>query len=225
MKHPLRYMAYCLVQIRSMLRGFMTMGSNLMTKNANSLPSLEYLVSIRYLGDTVKWYVSFLPEKSTQKFIEGLFLNQIFEIGDNQSLVQFQIIYVETLPEPDYSEEMEFETQSPMCIKLKTEYGRMEYLSPKDVRAPYLIFSGLLDRYKIFYGKSLPNSPFDFKFEVLSEPKSSLILIKAGTAAQTRVRGYHCRFKVKAPVEIMKIIYSSGIGVQNSVGFGCVEVK
>ena len=179
---------------------------------------------IKYYGDTAEWYVSFLPEKSTQKFIEGLFLNQIFEIGDKKSAVQFHIICVEAMPEPDYSDEMEFETLSPMCIKLKNEDGRIDYLSPKDVRAPYLIFNGLLDRYKIFYGKSLPCSPEDCKLEILSEPKSALIMIKAGTTAQTRVRGYQCRFKVKAPVEIMKIIYSSGIGVQTSVGFGCVEV-
>lgn len=180
---------------------------------------------IRYLGDTAEWYVSFLPEKSTQKFIEGLFQNQIFEIGDKKSAVQFHIICVEAMPEPEYSEEMEFETLSPMCIKIKNEDDRTDYLSPKDVRAPYLIFNGLLDRYKIFYGKALPCSPDDCKLEVLSEPKSSLIMIKAGTPAQTRVRGFQCRFKVKAPVEIMKIIYSCGIGVQTSVGFGCVETK
>ena len=179
---------------------------------------------IKYFGEAVEWYVSFLPERSTQKFIEGLFLNQTFEIGDRKSVVQFHIKCVEAMPEPAYSEEMEFETQSPMCIKLKNEDGRIDYLSPKDVRAPYLIFNGLLDRYKIFYGKALPCSPEDCKLEILTEPKSALIMIKAGTTAQTRVRGYQCRFKVKAPVEVMKIIYSSGIGVQTSVGFGCVEV-
>lgn len=180
---------------------------------------------IKILSDTIEWQISFLPEKSTQKFIEGLFLNQIFEIGDNKSAVQFHITCVEAMQEPDYCEEMEFNTQSPICIKFKNEDGRIDYLSPSDVRAPYLLFNGLLDRYKTFYGKSLPCSSEECKFEILSEPKSSLILIKAGTKDQTRVRGYLCRFKVKAPVEIMKIIYSSGIGVQTSVGFGCVEVK
>lgn len=179
---------------------------------------------IRYWGDTAEWYVSFLPEKTTQKFIEGLFVNQIFEIGDKKSAVQFHIVCVEAMPEPEYSEEMEFETLSPMCIKLKNENGKTDYLSPADVRAPFLVFNGLLDRYKIFYGEPLPCSPADCKLEVTSEPKSALILIKAGTMAQTNVRGFQCRFKVKAPVEIMKLIYNSGIGAQNSIGFGCVEV-
>lgn len=179
---------------------------------------------IKYFGDVVEWYVSFLPEQSTQKFIEGLFLNQTFEIGDRKSVVQFHITCVEAMPEPDYSEEMEFETLSPICIKLKNEDGRMDYLSPKDVRAPYLIFNGLFDKYKTFYGEALESPLEDCKLEILSEPKSALILVKAGTNAQTKVRGYQCIFKIKAPIEIMKIIYSSGIGVQTSVGFGCVEV-
>ncbi|WP_434501944.1 CRISPR-associated endoribonuclease Cas6 [Prevotella sp.] len=185
---------------------------------------LKDMGRIRYFGETVEWYVSFLPERSTQKFIEGLFLHQTFEIGDKKSVVQFHITCVEAMPEPVYSEEMEFETQSPMCIKLRTEDGYIDYLSPKDVRAPYLIFNGLFDKYKAFYGKSLEYPLEDCKLETLSEPKSALIMIKAGTTAQTKIRGFQCRFKVKAPVEIMKIIYSSGIGVQTSVGFGCVEV-
>ena len=180
---------------------------------------------IKYFGEVVEWYVSFLPEQSTQKFIEGLFLNQTFEIGDRKSVVQFHITCVEAMPEPICSEEMEFETQSPMCIKLRTEDGHIDYLSPKDVRAPYLVFTGLFDKYKAFYGKSLEYPLEDCKLEVLSEPRSALILIKSGTIAQTKVRGFQCRFKVKAPIEIQKIIYSSGIGVQSSVGFGCVEVK
>lgn len=180
---------------------------------------------IRLLGDTADWYISFLPEKTTQKFIEGLFANQIFEIGDKKSAVQFHIVCVEAMPEPEYSEEMEFETLSPMCIKFKNEMGKTDYLSPTDVRAPFLIFNGLIDRYKVFYGGQPPCTPEGCKLEVISKPRSALILIKAGTTAQTQVRGYLCRFKVKAPVEIMKMIYSSGIGVQTSTGFGCVEIK
>lgn len=180
---------------------------------------------MKMLGDTAEWYISFLPEKTTQKFIEGIFINQIFEIGDKKSAIQFHIVCVEAMPEPEYSEEMEFETLSPMCIKFKNETERIDYLSPTDVRAPFLIFNGLIDRYKTFYGEQPPCAPKDCKLEVTGKPRSALITMKAGTTAQTQVRGYLCQFKVKAPVEIMKMIYASGIGAQTSTGFGCVEIK
>jgi CRISPR-associated endoribonuclease Cas6 len=182
--------------------------------------------NLKILSDIVYWQITFLPEKSTQKFIEGLFCNQTFEIGsDRKTTVQFTIVSVEAMAEPDYTEEMEFNTISPMCIKLKDEDYQTHYLSPSDVRAPYLIFNGLIDRYKAFYREQPPFSATDCSFEVTREPKSALITIKAGTSAQTRVRGYMCSFKVKAPVEIMKLIYASGIGSMNATGFGCVEIK
>jgi CRISPR-associated endoribonuclease Cas6 len=79
-------------------------------------------------------------------------MNQTFEVGgDRRTTVQFTIVSVEAMPEPEYSEDMEFDTISPMCIKLKDEDNRTHYLSPSDVRAPYLIFNGLKDRYKTFF--------------------------------------------------------------------------
>jgi CRISPR-associated endoribonuclease Cas6 len=177
-------------------------------------------------SDTVDWQITFLPERSTKTFIEGLFMNQTFEVGgDRRTTVQFTIVSVEAMPEPEYSEDMEFDTISPMCIKLKDEDNRTHYLSPSDVRAPYLIFNGLIDRYKTFYHEQPPFSASDCTLEVTREPKSALITVKAGTPNQTRVRGYMCSFKVKAPVEIMKLIYASGVGSMNAIGFGCVEIK
>jgi CRISPR-associated endoribonuclease Cas6 len=181
---------------------------------------------LKIYSDIIDWQITFLPERSTKTFIEGLFMNQTFEVGsDRRTTVQFTIVSVEAMPEPEYSEDMEFDTISPMCIKLKDEDNRALYLSPSDVRAPYLIFNGLIDRYKTFYHEQPPFSASDCTLEVTREPKSALITVKAGTPNQTRVRGYMCSFKVKAPVEIMKLIYASGIGSMNAIGFGCVEIK
>lgn|SRR5574344_933007 len=180
---------------------------------------------LKIYSDIIDWQITFLPERSTKTFIEGLFMNQTFEVGcDRRTTVQFTIVCVEAMPEPKYSEEMEFDAISPMCIKLVND-DKTYYLSPSDVRAPYLIFRGLIDRYTAYYGEPLSFSASDCTLEVTREPKSALITIKAGTPNQTRVRGYMCSFKVKAPVEIMKLIYASGIGNMNAMGFGCVEIK
>ena len=201
----------------------------LFTFSRLAIPSFRLLRQegkLKIQSDTVNWQITFLPEKSTQKFIEGLFMNQTFEIGsDRQTVVQFTIVSVEAMPEPEYSEEMEFNTLSPMCIKFKGDDDKTYYLSPADVRATYLIFNGLIDRYKTFYHAQPPFTPSDCKLEVTREPKSALITIKAGSPHETRVRGYMCSFKVNAPVEIMKLIYASGIGSMNAIGFGCVEIK
>jgi CRISPR-associated endoribonuclease Cas6 len=179
---------------------------------------------IRILSNTIEWQISFLPEKSTEKFIQGLFANQTFEIGDKTSTVQFHVRNVEVLPQPKYTNEMEFSTMSPICLRCQKEEGGAEYISPSDSRAQQAILTGLLSRYQAFYGVSFSSVP-GFQFTVLDEPKSVLVKLRAGTTSQTQVRGYMCQFKLKAPVELMKTMYEAGIGEECSQGFGCVQLK
>ncbi len=193
--------------------------SRLKIEKRQLLPKEERL---RILSDVVEWQISFLPEKSTEKFIQGIFSNQTFEIGDKISVVQFHVRNVEVLPAPDYTEEMEFSTMSPMCLRCRQDDGGVEYLSPLDARASQAILSSLLSRYEAFYGHPFGGAP-DFQFTLLNEPKSVLVKIKAGTLEQTKVRGFMCQFRMKAPIELMKIMYESGIGEESAQGFGCVR--
>lgn len=179
---------------------------------------------IAILSDSVEWQISFLPEVSTEKFIQGLFSNQEFEIGDKKSAVRFKVRNVEVLPMPEFTEEMEFVTMSPMCLQLKlAEGGGTKYISPSDPMAAEIIKHGLSDRYEAFYGKEI-NDFDNFGFEVLNEPKSVLVKIKANTSEQVRIKGYQCQFRMCGPKALMRIMYDSGIGSLGSQGFGCVQV-
>lgn len=193
--------------------------SRLKIDNRQILPRNE---RIRILSDSVEWQISFLPEKSTEKFVQGLFANQVFEIGDRQSTVRFIVKNIEVLPTPAFTEEMEFTTMSPICLRMRREDRGFDYLSPVSPHASNAILTGLSRRYEAFYG--IPYAGENtFDFTVLNEPKSVLVKIKSDTPAQTKVRGYMCRFRMKAPLELMKIMYESGIGEECSQGFGCVK--
>ena len=52
---------------------------------------------------------------------------------------------------------------------------------------------------------------------------SKLIAIKANTPYESRVRGYLFSFRMKAPLELMKMAYEGGIGEQCSQGFGFIK--
>lgn len=178
---------------------------------------------IQILSDNVEWQVSFLPERATEKFIEGLFQNQVFEIGDKRHVVQFQTSGVEMLGTPKFEEAMEMETMSPICIKDKKGDG-YEYISPSDKRAKRLMLVGLQDKYEAFYGKPFDGDCSGFDFSALDEPKRKRVLVKANTQFPIWVIGYKCRFRMKAPLELMKIAYESGVGSECSMGFGCVRI-
>lgn len=194
--------------------------SRLKIENRQIMPREE---RIRILSDTVEWQISFLPEKSTQKFIQGLFANQTFEIGDKESVVQFYVRNVEVLPPPEYAPEMRFTTMSPICLRSKREGGGVDFISPDEPRAKDAMLYGLLSRYQAINGE-LYAGELDFDFTLLDKPKSVFVKIKSGTPEQTRMRGYMCHFQVKAPLPLMKILYESGVGEECSIGFGCVRI-
>ena len=115
---------------------------------------------------------------------------------------------IEVIPPPAYTHEMDFITMSPICLRMKCENGGSDYLSPVSPHASSAILTGLSRRYEAFYGKPYAGENI-FDFSVLNEPKSVLVKIKSDTPEQTKVRGYMCRFRMKAPLELMKIIYEN----------------
>jgi CRISPR-associated endoribonuclease Cas6 len=122
------------------------------------------------LSNTIEWQISFLPDKSTESFITGIFMNRSFFIGDRLSGVKFTITNIEALHNPEYKEVMCFSTMSPMCLRYKIDENHQEYISPADERAKDAIKLGLLNKYKVYYKKEYPKD-FFFDFKLLSEPK------------------------------------------------------
>lgn len=173
-------------------------------------------------SNKIEWYITFLPEKSTQEFIQGVFKNQQFEISDSISGAAFVIREVQLLSDLNPKSEIVFETLSPICISHRNELGRTDYLSPSHPSYEQGVLSGLLARYKAFTGNEFKGEAF-CKIQLLSEPRSSLITIKKGTHAETKVRGYSYRFRLGLPEELMHLAYNCGIGEKGSQGFGMIK--
>ena len=183
---------------------------------------LKPTAEMEILSDTIEWYISFLPEVSTEKFIQGLFSNQQFEVGNRRSNVRFQVQSIEVLPQPEFKETMTYQSLSPICISLKRENDYDLYIPPNHPEAARLVRLNLLDKYHAATGHEFPSPDFPFEIEVLNDPKPCLITIKAGTPEQSKIRGFMCKFKLTAPVELQKVLYDAGCSGKNSVGFGCV---
>jgi len=176
-------------------------------------------------SDTVEWYITFLPDKSTESFIRGIFTDRVFQIGDKKSKVQFKVQSIEALPPVTYRPEMTFQTLSPICIARKEESGRTTYLPPTDPYAKQSILYSLMEKYKIYYNKPYAGDITAYDFKVLNQPKEKLITIKAGTPDEIKVKGYNCLFKINLPEELMSVLYETGIGIKGSQGFGMVNVN
>ncbi len=174
-------------------------------------------------SDYVTFYISFLPKKSTQQFIQGLFQQQTLQIVDYLSGVQFLVCEIQVMPSLEYHPDMTFTTLSPVCISCQNDHGRMDYISPKDSRYEMGILSGLLSRYYTIHEEPFSGDPY-CHLQLLNEPKSALVRIKAGTPHETRVRGYRYHFRIDLPEELMQIAFESGLGEKGSMGFGMIEI-
>ena len=54
-------------------------------------PLLKDSERLAILSARVEWQISFLPEKITETFIEGIFSKQTFEVGDRRSTLKFHV--------------------------------------------------------------------------------------------------------------------------------------
>jgi len=199
-------------------------------------------------GDRIKIFsgkaelqLSFYVDEAVEHFIIGLFQNQHFSLGDRHSEAKFEVLTVERLPDPSFGSEAVLECISPLCLSRNNEErGQPEYLAPDFPDYQRYFFDNLFYKY-LAAGQSSPilagigeggidslreqaNARQPLAINVLSDPKSRLIKIKADTPQETSVRGYSYRFKISAPPELIEFGYHAGFGEKNSLGFGCVSV-
>jgi len=186
-------------------------------------------------GDDVSLVVSFFIDNALLHFIKGLFIDQRFSLGDIKSSVEFVVRNIQSLPEPCIMEQMTFRCLSPICVsRPRNDNGKLraDYLSPVDPDFAPLLFENLIAKYIAATGHDntetnalIRAADKTGRFDLLSQPRSKLITIKAYTPQETKVKGYEFDFTLKAPAELLKFGYASGFGEKNSLGFGCVEVR
>ena len=175
------------------------------------------------INDTITLFISFLPEKSTEEFIKGIFLENRFTLGDKKSKVQFGVENIEAIPSPALTNPCEFKTISPVVVSTKRDNGSIEYVSPERDNYCNMLINNLKEKYKVFYGCDFDGDDI-IKFELLSPAKPRLITIKAYTPQMTKVKGYNYSFKIQADARLLHLMYEAGLGEKNATGFGMVEM-
>jgi CRISPR-associated endoribonuclease Cas6 len=181
-------------------------------------------------GDSARIELSFLVPDAIQHFITGIFRNQHFTIGDQESRAAFVVKTVEAMPLPGFEEEMRFTTLSPMIVSRDVSGSRnAQYLEPTDGDFERIFFDNLVRKCVAATEAGLINCPdykqqHDLRLEILSEPKKKGITIKPGTIMQTKIIGYMFDFRLTAAPDLIRLGYLAGFGEKNSLGMGCVGI-
>jgi CRISPR-associated endoribonuclease Cas6 len=168
--------------------------------------------------------ISFDVQEAASHFVQGLFMDQAFYLGDKFNGIDFRVSRVEVLPEPEFQPTMYYHLQTPWVVSYKPD-GRQHpmYLKPDDGRFHELSVKHLTEKYKNNHGIDI--STEQVSFEPARQYKRSGLVVKPGTRDETRVVGNLFDFKLHAPVEIHRMIWNAGVSEKSSSGFGWVEVK
>lgn len=187
------------------------------------------------LSNKIQLIVCFHLPKAAEIFIKGLFKSQQIDIADRKSKTSFIVEQVESLGSPldtfekDETAELLLKPLSPVVCGLKNDKGHYTFLSPEDTRFEEMLFKNWEEKCKaVFEKEKITDFMADELIRVLffkNPPKSRLITIKAGTAAETKIRGFiNFEINIKGKVEAIQLLLNSGVGLYNAQGMGCVEI-
>lgn len=177
--------------------------------------------------------ICFHMPDAAENFIKGLFMDQQLDITDSTDKARFIIQQVTAAKVPAIfnNDVVLLQPMSPVVIGQKNEWGNYDYLSPTDVSYVELLTNNLLEKYaadcdikeaELAVLKKTVNIQIIF---FKQSPRHRLLTIKAGTSAETKVRGYDkFRLRIQAPEPIVQVALNAGIGMHNAMGMGCVEV-
>lgn len=158
--------------------------------------------------------------------VSGLFADNKFRIDE----AIFEKGAVETLPDPDFKETMEFSMLSPLTVSVMRPDRTKEFLKYNDERLAPVLLQNLKAKYYAAHRKEFEGNADSFRIsfseryiEKHNGKIEKLITLKEGREEETKIKAILCPFTITAPVELIKIGYDCGFGERNSQGFGMAK--
>lgn len=206
---------------------------------AIKLKKYEILNNFRFTGNHFLLLSPFVELLISSPMIETFFKNSLESLVENKKIIithkeyvtRFIIKQVELVPNPEFTEEMNFRLLSPIVLsKMVLKNGKQlpYYFRINDNGIEESLKNNLIRKYKLIYNRDISIDDFHFVFdneyiEKKNGVVSKLITLAEGTNKESKIKGILCDFKIRTNPELIKVGYESGFGEQNSMGFGFVE--
>jgi CRISPR-associated endoribonuclease Cas6 len=166
-----------------------------------------------------------------KNFVIGSFERTFFYISFGGDEHKFLIKNMELIPEPDFSDAMNFVLHSPMVISTPKEYnGKLSpyYLRPEEIEEINRILSiNLCNKYRLINNQNIDGSvrlTWDENYLNRHPRITKKITINEHGKYPVDIIGIQAPFKIEGSKELIKVGYDCGFGEKNSMGFGMAEV-
>jgi len=181
----------------------------------------------------VSFQISFHLPTASKNFIKGLFQSRKIDIFDKRSGVSFEVKNIEALPQKfsDKKEndivESSLKPHSALVCGIKNEKGNYNFLPPGDSQfLESLLFNWRQKIEANYCDRTAENALLNAEVEFYEKgkPRSRLVSIKAGTPAETKIRGFlNFKLNVQAEKRFINILQNCGAGLYNAQGMGYVK--
>ncbi len=191
--------------------------------------------ALKLQGNSVSFVLACHMPEFAENLVKGVFANQQLSIGDYTTQADFTVTQIEALPSLVATNSLEaihtvnLKLLSPILTGRKNNRGNDDYLSPEDADFIPLLKQNLCEKIAVAYGpetaqQETRQKPFEIYTCGLAKLKSRLATIKAGKAAETKVRGFlGFELEMQASGRVVEMALNAGLGGMNGMGFGCVE--
>lgn len=188
---------------------------------------------LRLVGNEASFQVAFHLPEAMENFVKGLFQSEEIVIADKKSKSGFTVKSVESLPNPlqSFNENeivnIQLKPLSPVVAGIQNEKGNYNFLPPDDIRFTESLVYNWRSKIATCYDETTAASALlMIEMVPMQQPaKSRLMTIKAGTAEETKIRGWmNVGLKVTGEKRFVELLMNAGVGVYNSMGCGCVEI-
>ena len=180
--------------------------------------------------EVLSLYIDWFIPKAYQNFMKGIFKDKVIDIADKSCKTSFEIISVEIV-ETHISQYKDNEIikvdllpTSPICVGRKNERGNYDYLKPDDENFTQYLLKNWKEKIKTLFPNESP--PYlNIEISKAEEAKSKLVILKAGTPQETKIKGYkNFQIELVGRKKDIELFISGGLGIHNAQGMGSVKI-
>jgi len=186
-----------------------------------------YIPGVKHVKEKNINYLEFTGDKiglSISSYDAGILINFYNSLLDYSrddtpftNEVEFGHFYLEK-ETPFFEDEYNFRLMSPMVVRnMKNRTGK-EYISHEHPAFSENIYHSVLHMCRDFIRTDYNLKSDDFVFTPVRCKQAKIYHYKEVISAVSGT------FSIKAPAEVLKLVYDAGIGARRSQGFGMVEV-
>ncbi|WP_417884910.1 CRISPR-associated endoribonuclease Cas6 [Zunongwangia sp.] len=181
----------------------------------------------------VSFFINFHLPEASQHFIKGLFQSRKITIADKISKVDFEVKNIEALKDPLKENkageiiEINCKPLSPIVCGVKNDHNNYNFLNPYEEHFIDSLKHNWRQKVEANYDLQTAEGALllaEIDFYKNNKARSRLITIKAGTPAETKIRGFlNFKLNLKAEKRFIEILQNCGAGLYNAQGMGFLQ--